>query len=178
MWSMYNLLPVGPGAWQTVGSRTVGEAADGRSWNMTGPATFRLAAPGSSGRPAAGPIDVTTAAPFATFSGVPYPGVNTTAPFARPAGDLTYGGLRMANREYLLTMVVKWNGLQPEPSPPHEGLLPLHGFIPGSVVAFTSKCGIHWRYSTVVANATWGRKYVHCKSGKYFIDRLLCTRFA
>ena len=62
---------------------------------------------------------------------------------------------------YLLTTCIIWNGLPPEQSPPHEGLLPDLGFTPMSIVAFTSVDAINWRFSAVVANATWGVPRVH-----------------
>ena len=82
--------------------------------------------------PALGPLRQ----PEAWFTGVPYPGVNVSNPWGIKPGSRTYGALRMANGEYLLTTGIIWNGLQPEQSPPHEGLLPKFGFTPVSIVAF------------------------------------------
>ena len=87
--------------------------------------------------------------------------LNTTLLPTYRSGSRTYGALRMSNGEYLLTTCIIWNGLQPEQSPPHEGLLPKDGFTPMSIVAFISKDAIHWEYSTVIVNATWGTPKVH-----------------
>jgi hypothetical protein len=164
---MYNLLPVGDGKLQTLGSGPVAETLFG--WNMSYPSYISLDAKqtGVEKTPVSNPALGPGRKPESWFSGIPYPGVNTTNPWNIKPGSRTYGALRMANGEFLLTTCIIWNGLQPEQAPPHEGLLPEHGFTPMSIVAFTSKDAIHWEFSTVLVNATWGTPKVHYPPFRY-----------
>lgn len=117
MWKMYDLLPTAPGIWQSTGGHTVGATEFG--WNQSFPETYQLTPDGGEN-----PVNNTVVAPFATFSGVPYPGINISNPYVDGPGVLTYGGKRMGNGNYMVTMVLYWNGLSRIQSPPHEGLLP------------------------------------------------------
>eukprot|EP01050_Picozoa_sp_SAG11_P011839 SAG11_NODE_1281_length_5311_cov_4.192441_5_plen_173_part_00 len=117
MWKMYDLLPTASGILQSAGGHTVGATEFG--WNLSFPEAYQLASGSDKD-----PVRVTAVAPFATFSGVPYPGVNISNPYVDGPGVLMYGGKRLGNGHYMVTMVLYWNGLQRIQSPPHEGMLP------------------------------------------------------
>jgi hypothetical protein len=80
-----------------------------------------------------------------TFSGVPAPGVNTSAQALIKSGTRNFGVVKAANGDYVVQTDILWNGL-----PTHEA----HGttFVMSSIVSFTSADGWDWKYGGIIAN--------------------------
>jgi hypothetical protein len=80
-----------------------------------------------------------------SFSGIPYPGVNTSAEWGAP---VAYGVLHVAPSKLVALTQVIWNG---EPvvvgaDGPQQ---------PTSVLAFQSTDGYQWHFAAVLSNASW-----------------------
>ena len=80
-----------------------------------------------------------------SFSGIPSPGVNTSAEWGPP---VPYGVLHVAKGVLLTIAQVIWNG---EPI--------VHGADgparPTSLIVFRSSDGYHWTFTSVLSNASW-----------------------
>jgi hypothetical protein len=78
-----------------------------------------------------------------SFSGVPYPGINSSTSQANP--QRMYGMARLDDGIYVTAVAIIWNGLDANPSP--DGPI-----IPWSLVAFSSNDTYQWEYLSIIAN--------------------------
>jgi hypothetical protein len=88
--------------------------------------------------------------PEITFSGIPYPGVNTSAEWGPP---VAFGVLHVAPGELVALTQVIWNG-----DPVIKGADGLQQ--PTSLLAFQSSDGYHWKFASVISNASWVRAHL------------------
>ena len=97
--------------------------------------------------------------PEITFSGIPYPGVNTSAEWGPP---VAFGVLHVAPGKLVALTQVIWNG-----DPVIKGADGLQQ--PTSLLAFQSSDGYHWKFASVISNASWVRAppaVTHSRTGK------------
>jgi hypothetical protein len=78
-----------------------------------------------------------------TFSGIPFPGINSSVTQGNP--QRMYGMERLEDGSYITAVAIIWNGLTPNSSP--DGPI-----IPWSLVAFSSNDTYHWQYLNIIAN--------------------------
>jgi len=122
-----------PVAYQDVGSTLTSVTPGG--WEQLGITTVR-AVPGSNALAVS-----KNGTARAVFSGVPAPGLNTSAGVDAPR---LFGVLRLADSSYLMAATAAFAGVPPRPTPDGPR-------VPTSLLAFASTDALNWQYRGVIA---------------------------